>query len=124
MFYRKYYYRKNAAQGSRKTLSKNYGARLAQGSPQSLKALGPGLCDPGFGAPAPRNLRSHAETNMYSFGPKKLARDVRQRSLRNAGKLPALPGAPKSLAQLLAQGLAQGPREIIFFDKTLYLDDV
>ena len=120
MFYRKYYHRQIMAQGSRKTLSKNYGARLAQGPHQSLKALDPDLRNPDFEAPDPRNLQNHANTNMYRFGPKKLARATRQRSLHNAGTLPAPQGAPKSLAQLLAQGLAQEPREINLSDKTQY----
>ena len=121
MFYRKYYYRKITAQGSRKTLSKNYGARLAQGPLWSLKALRPDLRNPDFEAPDPRDLQNHAKTHMYRFGPKNLAREARQRSLHNAGKLPAPPGPPKSLAQLLAQGLAQDPRESNFSDKTLYI---
>jgi hypothetical protein len=119
VFYRKYYYRKRTAQGSRKTSSKNYGARLAQGPLQSLKALDPDLQKPNFEAPDPRNLQNQAKTHMYRLGPKKLVREARQRSLHNAVKLPALPGAPKSLAQLLAQGLAQDPHEICSSDKTL-----
>jgi hypothetical protein len=99
-----YYYYYCTAQGSHKTLTKNYGARLAQGPLQSLKVLDPDLHNPDFAAPDPRNVQNHAKINVYRFGPKKLACEARQRSLQNAGWLPASRGAPKSLAQLLAQG--------------------
>jgi hypothetical protein len=113
MFCRKYYHRKITAQGSRKTLSKNYGARLAQGPLQSQKALDPDLRNPDFEAPDPRNLKNHAKTKMYRFGPKKLAREACQRSLQNAGELPAPPGPPEWLAQLLAQGSRKTPAKLI-----------
>jgi hypothetical protein len=64
VFYRKYQYRTITEQGPRKTLSKNYGARLAQGSLQSLKAPDPNLHNRDFEAPAPKNLQNHANTNM------------------------------------------------------------
>jgi hypothetical protein len=92
MFYHKYYHRRSTAQGSGKTLSKNYGARLAQGPLQSLKALDPNLHKPDVEAPDARNLQNAAKTNMYRFGPKNLACEARQRSLHNAGKLPVPPG--------------------------------
>jgi hypothetical protein len=121
MFDRTSYYRKITVQGSRKTLSKNYGARLTQGPLQSLKALDPDLHDPDFEAPDLRNLQNHAKTQMYRFGQKKMVHEAHQRSLHNAGKLPAPPpGGTKSLAQLLAQGVAQDPGDINLSDQTLY----
>jgi hypothetical protein len=118
MFYRKYDYRKITAQGSRKTLSKNYGARLAQGRLQSLKALDPDLCNPNFEASAPRNLQKHAKTNLYRFGPKQLLRESRQRSLHNAGKLPAPPGLRNRSHSFSRKGCAR-PSRNYFPDKTL-----
>jgi hypothetical protein len=119
MFYRKYDDRKITAQGLRKTLSKNYGARLAQGPLQSLKTLDPDLNKPDFEAPEPRNLQNHPKNYMFRFGPKNLVREACQRSLHNAGRLPAPPRAPKSLAQLLAQGLPKTLANCLFPIKTL-----
>jgi hypothetical protein len=114
VFYRKYYYRKITAQGSRKTSSKNYVARLAQGPLQSLKALDPELHNPDFEALDPTNLQNHTKTGMYRFGPKNLAREERQRSLHNAGTLPAPPGGPEIARAVSRTWLAQDPRDICF----------
>jgi hypothetical protein len=113
MFYRKYDYRKITAQGAHKALSKNYGARLVQGLLQSLKALDPDLHKPDFEA------TDDAKNNMYRFGPKKMAREARQRSLHNAGTLPAAPGRPEIARATSRARAAQDPREMTFSYTTL-----
>jgi hypothetical protein len=76
MFYRKYYYRRITAQGLRKTLSKNYGARLAQGPLQSLKALDPDLLKPDFEAPEPRDLKHYSNPFRTEKNGAKRANDL------------------------------------------------
>jgi hypothetical protein len=112
-------YRKITAQGSRKTLSKNYGARLAQGPLMSLNALDPDLRNPDFEAPDPRNLRNHAKTSMYRVRPKKMVREACQRSLHNAGKLPSPPGGPQIARAASRARLVQDRRGINLSENTL-----
>ncbi len=57
------------------------------------------------------------KTNMYRFGPKKMAHEARQRSLHNAGKLPAPRGGPEIDRAASRARLAQDPREMFLSDK-------